>query len=531
MHSPFAPQLGTNYCPTDKEVLDIKTILVEPTLRLKGLDDEIANLRRAIDKLREQRDSIAAYVEGHQALISPARRLPLDVIQEIFIACLPTHRYCVMSASEAPVLLGRICSAWRAISLSTPRLWAKLHIVRPTRPSDSSSEEPFEMKYTQRLETMKSWLGRSGDCALSISLDCGPSFMGVPHIPSLVQGSALFLQALIPFASRWREIDFKAQGPTLIEALSDLATSDVPLLQDMKIWEHPTEPVGLSSPSNGWASVGILQSPRLRKFSLAAGDLCPTELPLQWSQLTSLSLEDLIWSSRIGLTSDRVLEILSRCPQLQTCHLAVFDDENVGNTVGGSIIECPLLNSMSLSCRSILASTLPLFSRLSLSELQQFKLRAYSGSASQSMSSFSSFLAVSTRLERLDISTEPFSKASLMDLLRRLPQTIRRLDFTCGWATVGVQFPFDDDILAALTPSHDVPSPCCPSLRELYIRQCVTVSDAALLRLIKARMTAESCSPLEHVEVRFSRLEYPASGPSQFSPWLGLNDHPEDGPL
>jgi hypothetical protein len=202
MHIPFAPQLGTNYCPTDKEVLDIKTILVEPTLRLKGLDDEIANLQRAIDKLREERDSIAAYLEGHQALISPAWRISLDVIQEIFIACLPTHRYCVMSASEAPVLLGRICSAWRAISLSTPRLWAKLHIVRPTRPHDSSSEEPFGMKYTQRLETMKSWLGRSGDCVLSISLDCGPSFMGVPLIPSLVQGSALFLQALIPFASR-----------------------------------------------------------------------------------------------------------------------------------------------------------------------------------------------------------------------------------------------------------------------------------------------------------------------------------------
>ncbi|KAJ6594646.1 hypothetical protein B0H19DRAFT_908650, partial [Mycena capillaripes] len=123
MSSPFATQLGTNYCPTDKEVLEIENLIVEPTLRLKCLDDEIANLQKAIDKLAEERESLGAYVEAHRALISPVRRLPLDIIQEIFLACLPTHRNCVMSAYKAPILLGRICSLWRAISLSTPRLW------------------------------------------------------------------------------------------------------------------------------------------------------------------------------------------------------------------------------------------------------------------------------------------------------------------------------------------------------------------------------------------------------------------------
>ncbi|KAJ7782493.1 hypothetical protein DFH07DRAFT_704529, partial [Mycena maculata] len=59
-------------------------------------------------------------VEAHKA---PTRRLPLDFIQEIFVACLPTHWNCAMSASEAPVILGPVCSSWRSISLSTPRLW------------------------------------------------------------------------------------------------------------------------------------------------------------------------------------------------------------------------------------------------------------------------------------------------------------------------------------------------------------------------------------------------------------------------
>ncbi|KAJ7134869.1 hypothetical protein C8R44DRAFT_560198, partial [Mycena epipterygia] len=123
MSSPFAARLGTNYCPKDKEIAEIKALLVEPTLRLKCLDDEIAEMRKALDKLIAEHDALAAYVESHKALMSPARQLPVDIIQEIFTACIPTHRNCVMSASEAPVLLGRICSSWRTLSLSTPRLW------------------------------------------------------------------------------------------------------------------------------------------------------------------------------------------------------------------------------------------------------------------------------------------------------------------------------------------------------------------------------------------------------------------------
>ncbi|KAJ7785454.1 hypothetical protein B0H14DRAFT_2286260, partial [Mycena olivaceomarginata] len=120
---PVAAQLGTNYSPKDEEVLEIKSLLIEPTRRLKTLDDEITELQRPLTNSWGSATSLEPMWTPHKALISPARRLPLDIVQEIFVACLPTHRNCVMSASEAPVLLGRICSSWRAISLTTPRLW------------------------------------------------------------------------------------------------------------------------------------------------------------------------------------------------------------------------------------------------------------------------------------------------------------------------------------------------------------------------------------------------------------------------
>ncbi|KAF8138062.1 hypothetical protein K438DRAFT_1427370, partial [Mycena galopus ATCC 62051] len=102
---------------------------------------------------------IQAYIDSNKALISHPRRLPPDIVREIFVACLPVHRNAVMSAQEAPLLLGRICSAWRAITLYTPRLWASLHV-------------PFDyiVDKEPRTPAVIEWLRRSMACPLSLSL-------------------------------------------------------------------------------------------------------------------------------------------------------------------------------------------------------------------------------------------------------------------------------------------------------------------------------------------------------------------------
>ncbi|KAJ7637491.1 hypothetical protein B0H17DRAFT_910962, partial [Mycena rosella] len=115
--------LGTNYCPGDEEILEIQTLVAHTALQVKRLDDEIAGLQKTVHKLTDERQGLSAYADAHRALILFARRLPVDIIQEIFVACILSHRNCVMSAVEAPILLGRICSSWRAISHATPRLW------------------------------------------------------------------------------------------------------------------------------------------------------------------------------------------------------------------------------------------------------------------------------------------------------------------------------------------------------------------------------------------------------------------------
>ncbi|KAJ7623908.1 hypothetical protein DFH06DRAFT_1230570 [Mycena polygramma] len=450
-----------------------------------------------------------------------------------------------MSASEMPVLLGRICSSWRAISISTPRLWASLHIVRPSRPPSHSSElQSFEKKCSQRLETLKAWLCRSGNCPLSISLEDG-----VDRGPdaSISPRSESYLPALIPFALRWQEIKFSCQGPMMRDEISNLAPSDVPILQEITIHDRGAHMDWWSSAS--WASVGLLGAFGLSKFSLSAGNPGFTELPVRWNQLTSLSLLHADGAPSNTLTTDRVLEILSQCSVLRKCRLTVYDHPGVGSQGAGPVVECCLLAELHLSCQNDPAWTLPrLFHRLSLPGLRKFVLRGLVVQQSPSTLSFSSFLAAVTRLEILDIPSDKFSKASLTELLQGLP-TIQQLQITSTAA--GGDFS-GDDILELLTPSEDLPFLCCPALQELVLRG-ILPSDATLLRLINARMAEDRPSPLKRVEATFLRerqfdilpalrqfqdtgfhifLRYFTPVPSEFSPWLGVDESSdsEDAP-
>ncbi|KAJ7252150.1 hypothetical protein B0H12DRAFT_966372, partial [Mycena haematopus] len=314
MASQFASKLGTNYCPLDEEVLEIESLLVQPLSRLQDLDDRIADLQKVVDELTEERTNVKIYVDAHRALLSPVRRLSLDVLQEIFVACLPTHRNCVMSASEAPVLLGRICSSWRNISLSTPRLWSSLHIVEPAR--IEYLPKIREQKHAQLLEVTKAWLERSGQCPLTISL-----FGRAPPVPAPLEysGTSVFLQTLLPFASRWLDISVTASSLGL-DSLSSVTENDIPMLRTLKISEIYERPLPLG---NQWGSSGLLRGPNISSFTFSRSHTNSLLLPLRWDQLLTLSITGR-WV--LGVTTDVAVGIFSRCPRLQTCQLLMNDE-------------------------------------------------------------------------------------------------------------------------------------------------------------------------------------------------------------
>ncbi|KAF7376697.1 hypothetical protein MSAN_00086700 [Mycena sanguinolenta] len=510
MASPFASHLGTNYCPKDNELLDIQALLLEPTRRIQRLDDEIAELQKAIDKLAEERHSLQTFVDGYKALISPVRRLPLDIIQEIFVACIPTHRNCVMSASEAPVLLGRICSSWRTISLRMPRLWARLHIVEPPQGGFGSSAALIDQKAAQRLDMTKVWLGRSGECPLSISLQCGPKYDSPPLTPTTLQTQrGQILQELIPFAGRWQHIRFTAPS-FMLESLTHLIAADVPMLESIMLLPHqlPFPPHVLN-----WEHFGLLGGLRLTSFSTAGSSFKPQSLrSLRWQQLTELTISGPAWES--SMTSDMLLQLLSQCNRLRSCTLVVND---AGPPISGPaphsphpLVELPLLNTFRLDC-SIACTVLD---RLSLPQLRDFTLNGVYGH------SLAPFFSLCFRLETLNIDTNSFNKTTMQESLCALPSTMLHLtirDHNHG----PTEFPpaLDDDALALLTPTPGSSGAqvACPGLETLTITYCCMISDAALLRFITGRMVmttpasensdsvSSATSALKRVDIGFNR--------------------------
>ncbi|KAJ7031537.1 hypothetical protein C8F04DRAFT_960204 [Mycena alexandri] len=547
MTSRFASKLGTNFCPLDEEVLEIQRLLVVPLSRLKDIDHEIAELQKAIDELAEERDSVSAYVEAHKALLSPLRRLPLDIMQEIFVACLPTHRNCVMSAVEAPVLLGRICSSWRTVSLSTPRLWARLHIAEPERPRQAPI---YQEKYAQRLAITKAWLERSGRCPLSISLH-GSDL----HRPGVSDTVNRFLDLVLSYASRWQHISVTASSSAL-DTVFNLTEHDVPMLKTLEMRENNQQDVPMLKTleihqhlmaNSDLKSFGVLRGPKISSVTLTGNNGDLLHLPLRWESLTHLSITGHWhqWDQPApALDINAALWMFSHCPSLRACQLLISEGNNPlpPQESRHSIIDLPSLLSLDIICLSELVFESGLFTRLSLPELRSFKFSSNSSNYFQEVAF--PFLLTSSHLESLDMEVQMFSPQSLVDLLHTVPSTIQlrlhgRFD--------GRPDPLNDDVLIALTPSSDRPSLGCPILQELHITCCMNVSGEALHRFIVARMTAQATT-LRCVNIQFGRAKeldiqseiqpfldaglevstrYNETRSIEFSPWRGLLDAPD----
>ncbi|KAJ7181047.1 hypothetical protein C8R46DRAFT_941031 [Mycena filopes] len=553
MASPFASKLGTNYCPVDDEVLQIRALLEAPLSRLKQLDDEIAGLQKAIDDLAEERERIRSFVDPHKDLISPFRRLPLDVIQEIFVACLPTHRNCVMSALEAPVILGRICSAWRSISLGTPRLWARLHIVEPSRsPGTWSSDAALEEKLAQRLETTKIWLERSGQCQLSISFQ-GAQVQEDPPQPGVAAPLAkrhLFIDVIVSVAPRWENITLRAPS-SVLEALSSLTEHDVPILRRFEMSTSSGSP-------NGPSTFALLGAPRLKDFTFPAGAARNLrELPVRWGNLTYLCAGGFGDGS---FSSLGVFELLAECSQLRECRLHLSQSHGLSSPPDGSAssrIQLPFLHSFHISSFGLPVDDIRnIFRRLSLPKLRHLEIHGQLD-MDLTLQNFPgvgillAFLGVSCCFESLSMDTQHFSSPALVELFRGLPPTttsLRIADRLHFWSYMEESGILDDAALAVLTPTPENPG-SCPALQELIITRCKAPSDAALLKFLKARM-AVPANPLRKVKIKFHRerqfdifpdiqqfledgrievstIYSPHKTTGAFSPWQGLLDAPE----
>ncbi|KAF7341228.1 F-box domain-containing protein [Mycena venus] len=534
--SPFESLIHTNAVPSDTDCDRIRALLHRAQKQVEDLVQKIEETRLQLDDLTRERDNANQYIDAHLALISPTRRLPQDIIRAIFIACMPTTRNAVISPEDPPLLLCQICSAWRQLALSTPQLWASLHIVVPSTP-----------KNHRLTQTVASWLSRSGILPLSISLVISTSYsmFGATDID---QDLAKLLSLLAGMANRWQRVRMTPPAFGSFLPLAHLSAADFPLLKSISVGASLFGS-DLSAEPSPWQSLPFLTAPNLRSVSISSGyDFGNLRVP--WTQLSHLSISGTPYMWPRPFNIHDAVTILQQCAELWTCefHLAETSDPSLPLTP----VSLPHLWHLDLVDDMGDLEADRLFRNFTLPNLCSLKY-----SVPRQWFHTPRYMFLST-IERLSLDVAGLESAHLIKGLHLLPlltdlELVREPTLApAPESAIGLP---DPDFLTHLIP--DSTPQLCPNLRRLHLSNFRALTDETLLAFIRARTESDSHphaqGRLERVVVRLARektfdvaaalhevvanglqlvLEY--SSPlmfSEYSPWENAEEEEPDALL
>ncbi|KAF9480607.1 hypothetical protein BDN70DRAFT_931624 [Pholiota conissans] len=110
--------------------------------------------------------------ESNQIAIAPApaSTLPFDVLNHIFLYCIPTPPLeCIQPNNKiAPLLLCHVCSSWRQTALAAPSLWSHLYIRLPILWGVIECPKPViwqKRDFRHSMECLLFWMKNQGSIA------------------------------------------------------------------------------------------------------------------------------------------------------------------------------------------------------------------------------------------------------------------------------------------------------------------------------------------------------------------------------
>ncbi|KAJ7676341.1 hypothetical protein B0H17DRAFT_837954, partial [Mycena rosella] len=92
-------------------------------------------------------------------------RMPIEITVQIFTHFLPPYPETAdIAGPGSPSFLARICRQWRDIAVSKPSLWRAVGVQLLANP------EFVRGRNERQVQLLETWLGRSGNRALAITL-------------------------------------------------------------------------------------------------------------------------------------------------------------------------------------------------------------------------------------------------------------------------------------------------------------------------------------------------------------------------
>lgn len=180
------------------------------------LDDasDSGHFGAALEGIHLRQDALREYSDEHIGFLSPIRRVPPEILVEIFLYFLPDGYYRdILDAKLERMLPSHVCKRWRDLSMSTPTHWANIGVEVHWVEGDEISKE---------LECAQAWLARSGICPLTVSVEY---YSNKPtHLKQQIE---LFL----PYCGRWRHAKISSNVPADLSSIKH----KLPLLEALTL--------------------------------------------------------------------------------------------------------------------------------------------------------------------------------------------------------------------------------------------------------------------------------------------------------
>ncbi|KAJ7649063.1 hypothetical protein DFH06DRAFT_1332085 [Mycena polygramma] len=366
------------------------------------LESQIASLGGANGPSRRRRAELRQAVKSYKAVVSPIRRVPPEILGEIFSYLVPSHFSEISQIEQivvdhAPWSITRVCSHWSAVALETPALWSTVLL---------------KLKYLGEqgaVSLIELWLRRSRNMPLNVTIVC----QGDPK-----RQSHAALDAAMSASNRWQEAYISIIPPLVYQLhsirgrLSSLKTLDISvdlgeahlaIDEDEAFWSILADAPQLTSLiTHCWDLVGFLRPP----FTVA------------WHRLTRLSTT---FSS-----NTEALSTLRELSDIVECKFA-FRITEVLPSDSTTTIHLPHLEFLALQVE-VDDDTPPPMTRQQHFSLLDFlvtpslrELNTVDAADEESVVGLVTRSGCATSLECLRFSSQLIDQAAILRLLRRVP--------------------------------------------------------------------------------------------------------------
>ncbi|KAJ7727355.1 hypothetical protein B0H16DRAFT_1779277, partial [Mycena metata] len=427
----------------------------------------IARIKSQIRDLERICDRERGIIAGLRAAIAPVRKLPAELLVEIFRRHCDRHTWKFNDTVRKVQELSHVCAYWRRVAFTTPDLWTnQLRLVLAKTPTDA---------YAARL---KEWVDRSAPLPIDVYLRCRPG-----------ADAAAVVGVLLSAAHRLSAANFNLP---LLSVFSCVPPDALKHLQHLQ----------LQSPDTTYAPLAAFSlAHNLRTLDLGARQTGRLRLP--WSNLEELDMT--------ADTPQECLDGLLQCTNIVSAQLHMPPWADLPDLSGIKLTTLGRLERLTITCQPDAFTSgffVPFFSCLTLPVLKRLTLDV-AFDLTWSATEFTQFQLRSPNIDYLSIDGAQLSPDDLMTILRHAPSLLEL-------HLAGCRDAFNDIVLEALCASPRAPVPLVPRLHTLVVYDsCEDVDDDMLEALITSRWWTDdqlAAFPAPPTVSRWSRIDIERDG-------------------